>query len=455
MIRKLRLKFVAAAMLSLLVVLAVILGAVNAWSWRGLIRDADEVLELLQKNGGRFPVEMRGEGIAPPERGDLEAWDAFARGEADPDDLEDGADDPEDPEPEEAPDPGVFGRRELLDRSPELAYETRFFSAVVAEDGTVSELDTEFIAAVDADEAASLARDAAARGNARGFSGIYRYSAAAVSGGTRVIFLDCSRDLGTFRSTLAASLAIAAAGLGAVFLLLVLTSRRITRPIAESYEKQKRFITDAGHELKTPLTIINADADVLETEVPDSEWLRDIRVQTGRLSDLTRDLIFLSRMDEENLRVEHIDFPLSDVVAETAQSFQALAVTRGKTFEIAVEPDLSLCGDEKAVRQLVSILLDNALKYSPEGGRIALSLRRAGGAAHLTVTNTAERVEKGDRDELFGRFYRADPARNSETGGYGLGLSIARAVVTAHRGRITARSEDGASLTVEAVLPER
>ena len=448
MIRKLRLKFVAAAMISLLAVLAIILGAVNVWSWRGVVRDADAVLELLQSNGGRFPVEMRPEGNLPPEPGSTGVPEDSGQGDAGPGYAEEFAQG-------EAPDGNRPGRRELLTQSPELAYETRFFSAVVAEDGTVSGLDTEFIAAVDADEAASLARAAAEGGKTRGFSGIYRYSAAPVSGGTRVVFLDCSRNLGTFRSTLAASLAIAAAGLAAVFLLVTLAAGRITRPIAESYEKQKRFITDAGHELKTPLTIINADADVLETEVPDSEWLRDIRVQTGRLADLTQDLIFLSRMDEENLRLEPIDFPLSDMVTETAQSFQALARTQGKTFTCAVEPDVSLRGDEKAVRQLVNILLDNALKYSPEGGEIALSLRRSGGAARLSVTNTAENVEKGDRDELFGRFYRADPARSSEKGGYGLGLSIARAVVTAHRGKITARSEDGASLTVEAVLPER
>ena len=435
MIRKLRIKFVAAAMLSLLVVLAVILGAVILSMYAGILRDADEVLDLLQKNDGRFPVEMRDGGRPPfPGEGDPEA--------APPDGGDPGAA------------AGIRGQAHLAD-SPELAYETRFFSAVVAEDGTVSATDTEFIAAVDGEEAEEMAAEVFSRGRERGFAGDYRFSAEPCEGGVRVIFLDCSRNLATFRSTIGASAAVAGAGLAAVFLLTALASGRITRPIAESYAKQKRFITDAGHELKTPLAIINADADVLETEMPDSEWLRDIRVQTGRLADLTNDLIFLSRMDEENLRLEPIDFPLSDMVTETAQSFQALARTQGKTFTCAVEPDISLRGDEKAVRQLVNILLDNALKYSPEGGEIALSLRRSGGAARLSVTNTAENVEKGDRDELFGRFYRADPARNSGKSGYGLGLSIARAVVTAHRGKITARSEDGASLTVEAVLPER
>ncbi|MBR2716310.1 MAG: two-component sensor histidine kinase, partial [Oscillospiraceae bacterium] len=271
MIRKLRIKFVAAAMLSLLVVLAVILGAVILSMYAGILRDADEVLDLLQKNDGRFPVEMRDGGRPPfPGEGDPEA--------APPDGGDPGAA------------AGIRGQAHLAD-SPELAYETRFFSAVVAEDGTVSATDTEFIAAVDGEEAEEMAAEVFSRGRERGFAGDYRFSEEPCEGGVRVIFLDCSRNLATFRSTIGASAAVAGAGLAAVFLLTALASGRITRPIAESYAKQKRFITDAGHELKTPLAIINADADVLETEMPDSEWLRDIRVQTGRLADLTNDLI--------------------------------------------------------------------------------------------------------------------------------------------------------------------
>ena len=222
----------------------------------------------------------------------------------------------------------------------------------------------------------------------------------------------------------------------------------------ESYEKQKRFITDAGHEIKTPITIIDADAEVLEMDLPGNEWLQDIRFQTKRLASLTNDLIFLSRMDEEHTQLQTIDFPLSDLVSETAQSFQSLAKTQKKEFVTDIEPLLTMNGDEKSLRQLVSILLDNALKYSPENGSITLSLHKAGKMIHLTVTNTVESLAKENLAYLFDRFYRTDQSRNSQTGGYGLGLSIAKAVVTAHKGKITATASDSSSLTLDVLLPQ-
>ena len=148
-----------------------------------------------------------------------------------------------------------------------------------------------------------------------------------------------------------------------------------------------------------------------------------------------------------------LDFPLSDVVSDAAQPFQAVAKAQSKTFSADVQPMLSLHGDEKSIRKLVSILLDNAMKYSPDGGTVALSLKKTGRQTLLSVTNTAENMEKGDQDRLFDRFYRADASRNSETGGFGLGLAIAKAVVESHKGKIRAVS-DGQSLTVEAAFPE-
>ena len=239
----------------------------------------------------------------------------------------------------------------------------------------------------------------------------------------------------------------------AVAALVVLLSRMVMKPVQESYEKQKSFITDAGHEIKTPLTIIDADATILEMDCgEDNEWIKDIRAQVARLSSLTKDLIYLSRMEEEKPQVQMIDFPLSDVITETAQSFQSLARVQEKTFTVDVEPMLNLCGDEKAIAQLISILLDNALKYSDEKGTISLRAYAKGRSVCIEVFNTVEKVDTSELGRLFDRFYRADKSRNSQTGGYGIGLSIARAVVEAHRGRITASSADGKSLLITAVL---
>ena len=239
-----------------------------------------------------------------------------------------------------------------------------------------------------------------------------------------------------------------------MLILLLLLSKRIVRPVAESYETQKQFITDAGHELKTPLTIIGADADLAEMECGENQWIQDIRRQTQRLTELTQDLIYLSRMEEEGLSLQSIDFPLSDVAEEMAHSFLPLAQNQGKRLEIAVQPMLSFRGDEKSIRQLCSILLDNALKYSPQEGELLFRLEKQGKNILLSVSNTTSQpIKKEELCHLFDRFYRTDPSRNSQTGGYGLGLSIARSIVTAHKGKIRAESPQESVLTIQVTLP--
>lgn len=414
MIRKLRVKFILAAMLSLFLVLTVIIGAVNILNYCSIVNEADNTLLLLKYNDGRFPVR--------------------------------------DNKPDDRPASHNSGGK-VHSMSPEFPYESRFFSVIIDENGSVVSSDTEHIAAVDGASAASLAKKVISAGKSSGFIKKYRYLAGEHASGTQVIFLDCTRDISTFRSFLFVSCGISLAGLTAVFILIVLWSGRFIKPVLESYEKQKRFITDAGHEIKTPVTIIDADAEILEMELSDNEWLQDIRFQTKRLASLTNDLIFLSRMDEEHAQLHTIDFPLSDLVSETALSFQSLAKTQQKEFVTDIEPLLTMNGDEKSLRQLVSILLDNALKYSPENGRITLSLHKAGKIIHLTVTNTAEAVTKENLSYLFDRFYRTDQSRNSQTGGFGIGLSIAKAVVTAHKGKITATTADGSSLTIDVIFP--
>lgn len=413
MIDRLRRKLIATSMLSLFLVLTVIMGALNILNYRGIVAQADDTLALLAEGGGSFsPTDF----AAAPDR------------------------------PTEHP------HRPHQHLSPELPFMSRYFSVTFAADGSVTATDTTRIAAVNADTAVKMAQRVRANGRTHGFVRDYRcLTTPTAGGGTRIIFLDCTRELANFRAFLWGSCGVSAAGLGAVFVLILLFSMRIIRPVSESYEKQRCFITDAGHELKTPVTIINADAELLEMEVgEENEWLQDIRRQTARLSQLTADLIYLSKMDEERADLQMIEFPLSDVVTETAQSFAALALTQHKHFTLDIEPMLTLCGDEKSIRQLVSILLDNALKYSPDGGEILLTAHRQPRGLVLTAANTAEPLNGEQLSRLFDRFYRVDRARTG--GGFGLGLSIARAVATAHKGRITAAYENG-RLTISVLLP--
>ena len=437
MIRKLRRQFTAAAMLSMFIVLSVIIGAINVFNYTSAVRDADETLSMLSENRGRFPewmTDLRPQDAQPPEEDIPPASEE---------------DDPRERE--------FFGGRRGFFKegfSPELPFSSRYFSVVVNSQGETCSIDTEHIAAVDAQTASQMAAEIVARCKNSGFYEQYRYALRETEDGVLVTFLDCSVPLAAARNFLWTSVVVSLLGLGAVFLLMLFLSGRFTRPMAESYEKQKRFITDAGHEIKTPLTIIDADAEVLSMDLPENnEWIEDIRAQTRRLTGLTNDLIFLSKMDEERPQLQNIDFPFSDVAAEAAASFRSRAVKENKTFQVDIQPMITLCGDEKALRQLVNILVDNALKYSPEGGSISLILKTAGKNAALVVTNTCESIPEGDLNDLFDRFYRADRSRNSSTGGHGLGLSIAQAVVNAHRGKISVSAPDGQTMRFEALLP--
>ena len=416
MIRKLRHKFIAISVLSVFLVLVVIMSAINILNYSRVVRDSDAVLAVLAENGGQFP--KREGSMKHNERN--RDW---------------------------------FFEELSPELSPELAYESRYFTVRLSSEGNVTSVDTGRITAVDTDTAKEYAVKLWKSGRKSGFVSSYRYLRSDEECDTVIIFLDCRSRVSSFRSFLIYSVVVSLAGMVAVAVLVLLLSKMVMKPVQESYEKQKSFITDAGHEIKTPLTIIDADATILEMECgEDNEWIQDIRAQTKRLTALTKDLIYLSRMEEEKPQVQNIDFPLSDVITEAAQPFRSLAKVQEKTFTVDVEPMLNLCGDEKAITQLVSILLDNALKYSDEHGTISLKAHARGKNICIEVFNTAESVDTSELGRLFDRFYRADKSRNSETGGYGIGLSIAKAVVEAHKGRISASSADGKSLLITVIL---
>lgn len=408
MIRKLRFKFILLSMGAFLVVLAVIITGINIVNYNGVRQEADMLLDILSKNKGDF-MDM----------------------------------------------PGFLEDRLPPGMSPEIPHESRYFAVVLNEQtGSAIKVETSRIVSVDRTQAVIYAKEALGRGIDRGFLDSFRYAVRWEDGNAQVTFLDCGRKLDAFRDFLFASIGISLLGYLVVFGLIAFFSGRIIRPVSESYEKQKRFITDAGHEIKTPLTIINADADVLAMELGENEWLEDIQRQARRLTALTNDLVALSRMEEADSEMPMIEFPLSDVVSEAACSFQALAQAQEKVFESRIQTMLTIRGNEKSITQLVTILLDNALKYAPAKGRICLTLEKQNRIVRLAVYNTSMvPIPKESLPLLFDRFYRADPSRNSQTGGHGIGLSIAKAVVSAHNGKIQASTEDGNSLLVTVLLP--
>ena len=290
------------------------------------------------------------------------------------------------------------------------------------------------------------------KGKTGGFSGNFRYRADEIDGAVRYLFVDCSRELNTFYSFLTASLLVSVFGLGLVFLLVLFFSKKALSPVEESLQKQKRFITDASHELKTPMAVISAANEVIEIENGESEWTQSITKQIGRLTSLTEKLVMLTRMDEETYRPVTADFDLSAAVRETVESFEAVAQIRHRTLVTEIADGVTCNGDETSLRQVVSLLTDNALKYSNENGTIRVGLKKSGKNAVLTMENTVDAIEKGDKSVFFERFYRADASRNSKTGGHGIGLSVAEAIVRAHKGKITANAPDGQHVVFTVVL---
>ena len=396
MIRKLRIRFVILAMSTLLAVLLVLVGGINVANYTGIVSEADRLLEAdTLMHMGKVPKGGN-------------------------------------------------------------ALNARLFSVTLASDGTLVDVRIPVLSPMDSREAADLAARVCAQTSDNGFQGIYRYFRQSSDDTISIRFLDCGRELDAFQRFLLISLILSALGILILFGIVVYFSGRIVRPFAESYEKQKQFITDAGHEIKTPLTIIQADADVLEMELGENEWLADIQNNVRRLTNLTNDLVSLARMEEGGTPLKLVEIPISDVVTETARSFHTLAQAQNKELILRAEPMLSMDADEKAITRLVGILMDNALKYSPEGTEISLCLEKQGKQLRLSVENvSAVPLPEGNLDRLFERFYRADPSRNSQTGGHGIGLSIASAIVSAHNGQIHASQPSPGSLRIAVTLPRR
>lgn len=233
-----------------------------------------------------------------------------------------------------------------------------------------------------------------------------------------------------------------------VVVLVVIFSRLVFRPIAESYQKQKQFITDASHEIKTPLTIIDANVEVIEMMSGENKWTKSTKNQVKRLASLAGQLITLSKMDEGDGAADKMKFSMTDAVIDTTSSFESVAETKGRKLVCDIEENLYFVGEEKRIREMFGIFLDNAVKYSTEGSEIHVSLERKGRKIIYQISNETDLIAKGNQDVLFERFYRSDASRNSATGGSGIGLSVAKAVAEAHHGKLTAESKDGKSLTI-------
>ena len=473
MIKRIKKKYILIVMSSIIAVLGLIITAINVANYVSVNSLLEEKVTMLVDNEGLMPEvpfgekpDNDGEDTSDAEGGEGTEDQQGGNGQTDNSEQGSGDQQPDDTDSSESgtqnsgtdQPAGEDGdnqdqgsdKKEDEDKdeyyhhmSPETPFELRYFSVKLNTDGGVLAVDTTKIAAVDTAEAEGYAKDVFGSGKTKGFADSYKYMVGKTKDGNTIcVFLDADRELNSLRSFLISSLVITALGILAVLALVVLLSETALKPIIESYEKQKRFITDAGHEMKTPLTVISANAEIIEMENGESQWISGIKSQVSKLASLTEKLVILSKM-EEGIRLEMNEFSLSEAFFDTCDQYKSIAMSKDIRFDLEISENVRIIGNENEIRRCISLLLDNAFRYVNEGGYVSVKVQSLASGAEIKFRNSTGGVEKGSLDNWFGRFYRTDLSRNSDTGGSGIGLSVVQAIVLAHGGSVKAYSSDG------------
>lgn len=394
---KLRKKFILIASLSFLGVFTLLFSVISLASTVRTNASLDTLTDMLAENGGQFPA------LAP-----------------------------------EKPGPGgnIPPRRDGIDT--ETPFSTRFFIVYTDENDNIIRVNTSAVASVTDAEAEGYAATVLQKGSRRGWTGRFRYLRFSTGEATGIVFVDGTTQRTAKNDFLYTSLLVFAGGGAIVLLLIVILSRRAVRPAADAEEKQKQFITDANHELKTPLTLILANVDIAEAELGKNEWLDDIRAESRQMNELVCRLVSLARTDEGTGKPVLQDIPFDEICAESVFYFRAPVEKKALSLTADLTPDIVFRWDEAALRQILSILLDNALKYCDAGGEISVVLKKEHKRPVLWVENDFAQVTSLSLDRLFDRFYRADKARTSGDG-FGIGLSLAKALAEQNHASLTVR----------------
>ena len=411
MLQKMRLRMILSSMLAFFAVITLIAVLVNVADYIVMTNRVDQTLDYILSYEERIPNVPEQEG--PPPAG-----------------------------------PGPF--MEIPDV--EANYMTRFFVVRFDLSGNPIFTSMDYVASVDKEAAVEYAQEALSKGDERGYINDYRYVVESNGVTQVVIFLNASKELQYMRTLGSLSLFVSGVSILLVFILVVLFSGKAIKPIADNIKTQKQFITNASHELKTPITSISTSIDVLSIEHGDDEWTENIKSQVGRMSKLVGELVTLSRLDEDIPVPNKEKFSLSNAAWETVEVYEPHAKAEGKNFQVSIEDDVYMTGDKAAIQRMLSVLIDNAIKYSDENGDIKVSVCKTRFKNVIAVYNTCDYDVPPDTDRLFDRFYRPDESRSTSTGGNGIGMAIAKAVVEAHGGTITAHCPSGKSMDIRVLI---
>ena len=406
MIKTLQKKFIITAMTAITVLLVILLGAINVINIVSVSNETERTLRVISENEGDSGK------LTPPS-------------------------DEHKPEP---PQENGNGRKNEYD----TFMSSNFFVVCFNSDGETVKTDVSRTSTVSEENAQELAKKTVDSGKGSGKSGKYRFKIITSSdGGTVAVFLDASNEIISYLRVLALSASIGLACWGLMLLFVVLLSKKAIKPIAENIEKQKQFITNAGHEIKTPIAIIQSNTEAMELYNGESKWSKNIKAQTVRLGGLMNDLLFLARMDENAGKVNAVEFRADSLLEKTLGGFIQSIENKSAELQTQIKPDVTLNADPTQIEQLFSILLDNAVKYVDNGGKLRISLSESERHVKLEFFNTCAELPDAEPDKLFDRFYRGDKARTQKNGGYGIGLSVARSIVEANKGTINAEFIDG------------
>lgn len=398
MFKRSRRKIVAAIMSILVLLWVGTLGVIYASSYFEMSKQNQE---MLQAHAEMYVLPQSFDGMMPPNR----------------------------PRPD-----GNNGFNPGFDPQSPMFQLSTFYTVAISYDGEILEIKNEPPTVHSDDDLKKLAQSIIKENRQSGTDDNLAFYKADKGGYTLVTFMDNTvvneNALTLFRYTLI----FGGVALVLFFFLSVFLARKIVNPLEESYQKQKQFISDAGHELKTPVSVVSANAELLSREIGNNQWLQNIQYENERMGMLVGQLLDLARTENVTPQKEHIDF--SRLVAGEALPFESVAFEKGLVLNSNITNGIGVEGNSTQLKQIVSILLDNAIRHSKEQGEVYLSLTKEHGYAKLSVINKGDEIPVEQREQIFERFYRVDTARNGEDKHYGLGLAIAKAIATSHKGHI-------------------
>ena len=413
MINKLRKRFVIIGTLSVFVFLFIVVTTINIINYNTMINDIDRTIDVVANPKANFFKEFEKPIEPKKEFGDF---------------LPNGM-------------------------SPEVPFETRFFSVLIDDSNQIQDADISRIITVTSEEIINYVTKATKSSSDKGFIDEFRYKKISEDDLTRIVFVDCGRKIDSFYNFMLISSLTAFVGCILICGLFILVSKKVVSPIVENQNKQKTFITNAGHEIKTPLTIISANTDLLEMEIGNNESINDIRKQTVRLKDLTNKLVYLAKLNENSDEIIKTDLPLSEVLNNVIENFSSIIQQKCINLSLNIEKLVSIVGEQKSIEELFNILLDNAIKYTEESGNISISLSSNSKKVYFSISNTTkEQIDEESLSNIFERFYRVDKSRNSRIKGFGIGLSVARTITEQHNGEISAKINENKQFEIDIIF---